>query len=95
MDHYPTEIINGCELYVDTSYYSMWAVRIHGERDFNQTLHFIEKQDALNIISFAVKSKIQLLNELKEKYKNNTHYNYLGLGEFVDKKLQELKQKEQ
>lgn len=94
MDHYPTEIINGYEVYVDTSFYSMWAVRIEGEKDFNRTLHFIEKKDALNVIAFCAQSKIHLLNELKEKYKNNQYYNYLGLGEFMDKKLLELKPKE-
>lgn len=86
-----TEIINGYELFCDVSNFDMWAVRIQGERDFYRTLHFVKKQDALDVIAFATETKKQLLNEIKSKFQNDPYWVYKGLLEFVDKKLFLLK----
>lgn len=36
------------EVFVDISYYDMWCVRPKGSKDFNSTIHFISKQQAVH-----------------------------------------------
>jgi hypothetical protein len=53
------------EIFRDSSYYDMWAVRLVGNRDFNQTMHVATEKEA----ELAVKC----LNNLEEKFTSNNN----------------------
>ncbi len=41
-------VADGFEVYIDPSYYDMWAVRPIGETEFIRTLHFAKKGEAIS-----------------------------------------------
>ena len=45
-----TVVIGNWECFLDDSYFHMWCVRRHESKDFNKTIHVVNKKSAENLI---------------------------------------------